>query len=142
MKNNLLRFYLWLSIILIGGYGQLYAHQDVSAGTSKPFANQEGIVAASLHSHAALINYTKVHFEKQQETIELSQSENEEEEELSIGKLNFVKKHIALNDYRLSAYYANAPGIFTESPARPAICIKPFHSLSSRQYLLFRVIRI
>lgn len=141
MKNNLLQFYLWLSIILIGGYGQLYAHQDVSAVAAKTTSKQEGIAAASLHSHAALINYTKVHFEKQQETIELSQNENEEEE-LSIGKLNFAKKHIALNDYRLSAYYANAPGIFTENPSAPAICIQPFHSLSSRQYILFRVIRI
>ncbi|MGQ2982858.1 hypothetical protein [Flavobacterium sp.] len=141
MKNNLLRFYLWLSIILIGGYGQLYAHQDVSVAAAKTAANQEGVVAASLHCHAALINYAKVHFEKQQETIELSQNENEEEE-LSIGKLHFVKKQITLNDHRLSAYYANAPGIFTEDPVRPAICIHPFHSLSSRQYLLFRVIRI
>jgi hypothetical protein len=141
MKNALLRFYLWLTVILIGGYGQLYAHQDFSVAAARTAASQEGVVAASLHSHAALINYTKVHFEKQQETIELSQNENEEEE-LSLDKLHHFKKDIRLNDYRLSAYYANAPGIFTENPTTPAICPKPFHSLSSRQYLLFRVIRI
>ncbi len=140
MKNNLLRFYLWLSVILIGGYGQLYAHQDISATIGKTGASEDGVIAASLHNHAALINYTKVHFERQQETIELSQNENEEEE-LSIDKL-LIKKDIALNDYRLSAYYSNAPGIFTENPVRQIPSATPFHSLSSRQYILFRVIRI
>ncbi|WP_294822293.1 hypothetical protein [uncultured Flavobacterium sp.] len=140
MKNNLLRIHVWLCLILIGGFGQAYAHQEISAAAAKAGVNHDGF-ATSLYSHTALINYTKVHFEKQQETIELSQNENEEEE-LSISKLHLVKKPALLNDYRLSAYYANAPGVFTECPTRATICNTPFHSLFSRQYILFRVIRI
>ncbi|MCW4468640.1 hypothetical protein OGH69_06685 [Flavobacterium sp. MFBS3-15] len=141
MKNNLLR-YLWLSIIFIGGYGQLYAHEDIAVGNLKNTAyKQEGFCAASLHRHVTLINYATLHFEKQQETIEFSQSENEEEE-LSLDKVNLLRSHIALNKQYLNSYYANAPGIFYENTAAPQICNTPFHSLSSRQYILFRVIRI
>jgi hypothetical protein len=143
--RKLLMQYLWLSIILLGGYGQTYAHQNAAIATSSSKSDiskqeQDGLNSFSLRNSAAVINYTAVHFEKQQETIEISQNENEEEE-LSLHSIPFFKKHTVLNKY-LSSYYAEVPGLSHKSLAKCVPSGRPFHSLSSRQYILFRVIRI
>jgi len=145
MKKTLIRFYLWLSILLLAGSGQLYARQDnVSAAISgQALQGQADIQPTSLLGHTALINYTTLRFETQHDKIETSNTEEEEEEELSIHKLHFVKKIVALHDKDFfNSYYANAPGLTYESLVKIEPSGKPLHSLSSRQYILFRVIRI
>ncbi len=144
MKKLFLQ-YLWLSIILLGGYGQTYAHQNIAIASSSSTNDiskqaQDDLDSFSLRNCVAVINYTAVHFEKQQETIEISQNENEEEE-LSLHSIPFFKKYTVLNKH-LSSYYAAVPGLSHKSLAKCLPSGRPFHSLSSRQYILFRVIRI
>lgn len=143
MKKTLIRFYLWLSILLLAGFGQLYARQEnVSAVLNwQATQGQADVQPTSLLGHIAHINYTTLRFETQHDKIETSNTE-EEEEELSIHKLHFFKKLIALNKDFFNSYYANAPGLTYESLIKREPSGKPLHSLSSRQYILFRVIRI
>lgn len=134
-----MHFYIFLSLLLLGGYGESYAHQDTAKGQLSH--GQSDIHATSLFEKAAFGNYSALHFETQHDKIETFNGE-EEEEELSVHKLHFAKKFIALNKDFLNSYYANAPGLSYDSLIKTVPSGKPFHSLSSRQYILFRVIRI
>lgn len=96
---------------------------------------------SSLFDDAALINYTTQHFEQQQKTIEFSQNENEEEE-LSVHSHLLIKKTAALYNSFLSSYYSQTPAHLYQGLTKSHPSGRPFHSLSSRQYIVFRVIRI
>ncbi|RZJ53862.1 MAG: hypothetical protein EOO45_30880 [Flavobacterium sp.] len=141
MKKLFTRYYLWLAIILLGGYGQLYAGQLTLADIDNEASHSEAGSYASVLNAAAIINYSELHFEKQKETIELSNNE-EEEEELSIHDLPFYKKFIALNKYFSHSYSAYFPESSLQNVTKRPPSGKALYSPSVRQFILFRVIRI
>jgi len=133
-----MQYWLWLSILLLGGCGQLYAHQETFS--AEHGAQRQHSFHAQAQANTGVINYTTPFFGKQQETIAFSQDENEEEE-FSVLSFSPSKKIAGLNKPFCNYYYPEARELIKNAAQRPPSC-KPFLPLSSRQYILFRVIRI
>jgi hypothetical protein len=138
MTKALMKYLLSLCILLLSGYGHLYAqpHQE---GTTHPL---KGVVhAASIgtlqHDLAAILKVSKPSAEKERNNLYSTESEKEEDESLSFHKIVDNTHFIA------AVFYAHALALLLSVLARVLHFCKHFSYFSShRLYLIFRVFRI
>lgn len=144
MKKLLTRYYLLLAFILLGAAGNTYALESAGVSYTEKATlnhNESSFYATALHDFTALSEYNTPHFEKHTDRIETSNNE-EDEEEFSLEKFHSAKKFY-VGDYAfLSINFAPATEISTDTFIKLCPSGRYFHTLSSRQYLLYEVFRI
>ncbi|MDG3581252.1 MULTISPECIES: hypothetical protein [Galbibacter] len=137
----LLKFFISLCVILISGFGQLYAHssQDAVAYSSirslENFTHTNYCVLQDAHDPNA-VSFSPG-LEKRDHKIEITESEVTEEELISF------KKDSEIADYLTSLWQLNAYKYAFLNNRKTTFLDKQTSYLSSfRWYIVFRVIRI
>lgn len=143
MKKLLTQFYLLMSILLMtGAHANAFASDDTA--TLNNASGQDELKSDfSTTNVAKFISYSRFHFEKQTETVLSLETENEEEShEFALSKL-LIEKKATTRDYSyLSTYFTPATKVTTDTFTKICVSGNYFHSLSSRQYILYEVFRI
>ena len=143
MKKLLSSFYLWITVLLLAGMnGNAHASGNSSSVDKQPV--QLTIASDySLNSVTRFINYSRLHFEKQTESILSLDTEKEEEtREFSLHKY-LIEKKLTAGDYAfLSNKYSPVAEISDNTFTKICPSVRYFHTLSSKQYILYDVFRI
>lgn len=129
-------------LLLAGMNGNAYASGNSSFTHKQPVQLTEA-GDYSLNNVTRFINYSRLHFEKQTESILSLDTEKEEEtREFSLHKF-LVEKKLTAGDYAfLSNNYSPVAEISNNTFTKICSSGRYFHSLSSKQYILYDVFRI
>jgi hypothetical protein len=137
------KLFLWALILLVGGYNNIYAHQDNFVPAATKTIDQillpgTSHVQYSLDSTIKSYNTTL----KQNDKVELRDGE-EDEEDMSSYKVVTAKKTLALHNYFTTDFYNYTPGYFCDALNKSLpVCKQLFHYPSNRLHIIFRVFRI
>lgn len=142
MKKLLIRFFLLISVLLIGGYGKLYphayqnsiSHSSVKSTIQKAeydyFGNFQSDDITTIKSPSS-------HELKSNEDLHATDNEVEEDETFSF------KKYLELSNFFTTVLYAQLLGFFFLLTKKSLLINRHFSYFSScRKYIVFRVIRI
>lgn len=142
MKKFLTQFYLVLSILFITGANSGAFASTEGASVNNTTGNKVRI-DFQVENFAKFISYSPFHFEKQNDTVLSLETENEEETHEFILHKHLGQKKLSKVDYsHLSIYFNLNEEIATDTFAEFCPWGDHFHSLSSHQYLLYKVFRI
>jgi hypothetical protein len=142
VKKLLTQFYLWVSILLLTGANS-NAFASTNAAPINNSIENELKSDSKVVGFAKFISYSRFHFEKQTDTVLSLETENEEEtHEFSLHKLLGEKKSSAIEYACLSIYFNPEQEIAKDTFTEFCPSGNYFHSLSSRQYILYEVFRI
>lgn len=135
MSKQLLKYYLFLLTILLGGYGQLHAdvHQDNIS------------TATDLHTIAAYTALQNTQHDKtwvilpeaEGQDITLCEADNETEED------KLISKKAEINNYFTTAFYTNTFQYFCcNTKKRLSLHKQSYYFIATSRYIIFRVLRI
>jgi hypothetical protein len=135
-----IKFFLSLYILLLGGYGQVYAkvYQDcVCYSSSKTIDWSEHASVDSDQNDQTLITKSgHCITENEEYKLRATDNENEDDDQLS------VKKYFEACNYFPSDFYGQLPGYFFSYTIKRLPHCKHFSYFSSDTYLKLRVLRI
>ena len=136
-----LRIFITLYILLLGGQSQLHAHavdDSVCYTVSKNLEGSEEICLSILEeSRIIAVKASISPAEKQIDKVETSDNEDEKPDEL----ISFKK--LEINKYFTTVFCIRTTGYFRDCPKNNLSLCKLFsYYPSSKRYITFRVIRI
>ncbi|KAF2520191.1 hypothetical protein E0W68_02915 [Flavobacterium salilacus subsp. salilacus] len=140
MKKLLVRFFLLLTIFLLGGKSALYA--NVYTGYSNDHSvkkiESSETVNPDYEGQDFIIKYVLSDIEQEDfEWLAIDDSETEEE------KLTSFRKCLAINNYFTSSFCTQASQYFSyHIKKRLSLHKQFFYFISSSRYITFRVIRL